>query len=132
MWAGGQRLLVNGSVLLAYSDITVLDIAASALEHTRRCLSAKATGVHWPVADIRNFQPQGTNDLWHDLTSFHFLTAEQNVNYYAQQAEKHIAPGGSLVLAVFPMKDQNRAAGWPFAGTVRSICRTICTCFLES
>ena len=98
---GGQSLLVDGLLNSGYSELTVIDIASAALAQAKQRLGAKASGVHWQVADIRDFRLHHTYDLWHDRATFHFLTDGQDVSHYVQQAAKHLVPGGTLLLATF-------------------------------
>jgi 2-polyprenyl-3-methyl-5-hydroxy-6-metoxy-1,4-benzoquinol methylase len=63
---GGDSLLVDYLLELGYTNITVLDISALALEKAKARLGEKAGKVIWIVSDITSFQPTTIYDIWHD------------------------------------------------------------------
>jgi 2-polyprenyl-3-methyl-5-hydroxy-6-metoxy-1,4-benzoquinol methylase len=71
---GGASNLVDALLEQGWQDITVLDIAAPALEAARARLGSLADKVQWEVADITDWHPARTFDVWHDRAVFHFLT----------------------------------------------------------
>ena len=54
---GGDSYLVDHLLDLGYTDITVLDISAKALERAKQRLGNQAKNVTWLVADATSFQP---------------------------------------------------------------------------
>src|SRR3546814_10362505 len=57
----------------SFADVTVLDIADSALAQSRKRLGDRADRVRWIVADITAWSPPRQYDVWHDRAVFHFL-----------------------------------------------------------
>ena len=51
---------------LGFTDLTVLDISESAIARAKARLGSLADLVTWIVADIEDFVPQRSYDLWHD------------------------------------------------------------------
>lgn len=86
---GGDSLLVDHLLDLGYTNISVLDISAHAIERAKHRLGERASLVHWIVSDINEFQPEITYDLWHDRAAFHFLTAPSDIHHYASLVANH-------------------------------------------
>jgi hypothetical protein len=81
---GGDSLLVDALLELGYSQITVLDIADSALIKAQKRLGDKAGKINWIVSDILDFVPNQTYDIWHDRAAFHFLTSPSEIDKYTR------------------------------------------------
>lgn len=63
---GGASNLVDALIQRGWSDLSVLDIAAPALEVAKARLGADAAKVEWKVADITAWSPPHPDDAWHD------------------------------------------------------------------
>ena len=87
---GGDSKLVDFLIEEGYTNITVLDISAKALERSQARLGDKAAKVNWIVSDITSFVPQQDFDIWHDRAAFHFLTTPEQINSYVQLVKKHV------------------------------------------
>ena len=70
---GGASTLIDALSNLGYGDLTVLDIAAAALRHSRERLGAAANRVAWIEGDVLAFVSPKRYALWHDRAVFHFL-----------------------------------------------------------
>lgn len=106
---GGDSNLVDHLLNLGYSNITVLDISAHAIEKAQARLGEKAQSVKWIETDILNFQPETTYQLWHDRAAFHFLTENTQVNTYLQLIKK-IAPE-QLIIGTFSVDGPIKCSG---------------------
>ena len=71
---GGASRLVDGLLAEGYTDVSVLDVSAVALGRSKERLGALAGRVSWIVADVADWRPERTWDVWHDRAVFHFLT----------------------------------------------------------
>ena len=98
---GGDSRFVDALIEKGYTNISVLDISANAIEKAKKRLGNAAKNVNWIISDIRNFQPKTKFDFWHDRATFHFLTEEKNVNNYVSLAANAIKDSGFLVLGTF-------------------------------
>ena len=98
---GGASTLVDHLLDEGYHDITVLDIAETAFDHTRRRLGRRADQVHWVVSDVTRFEAERSYGLWHDRAVLHFLTDARDRKGYVKALHKALAPGGFLVLSTF-------------------------------
>ena len=111
---GGASTLPTDLLDAGYSDITVLDISASALQTARAQLGERHDTMHWLVGDVTTVElPQGAYDLWHDRAVFHFLTDERQQRAYIAQVEKALRPGGHIIVATFGPNGPDKCSGLP-------------------
>ncbi|MEQ8628176.1 class I SAM-dependent methyltransferase [Ekhidna sp.] len=108
---GGDSFLVDHLLGMGYQDITVLDISESALRRARKRLGTLADKVKWIVADVATFVPTGQYDFWHDRAAFHFLTEEQDIASYLENAQRSIMPDGMLILGTFSKQGPQKCSG---------------------
>lgn len=106
---GGDSKLVDYLLDEGYSNITVLDISAKALEKTKKRLGNKADIIHFVVSDILNFKPYTAYDLWHDRAAFHFLTSEKDIENYKTLVEKFV--NESLIIGTFSKEGPTKCSG---------------------
>lgn len=113
---GGASRLVDGLLARGYEAVSVLDIAAPALDKTRARLGAEAAArVTWHVTDITRFAPSAPYAVWHDRAVFHFLTADDDKRAYADLVARAVTPGGHLILGTFALDGPERCSGLPVA-----------------
>ena len=113
---GGASTLVDSLVSLGYSDVTVLDIAASALATARARLDAKAQRVRWIAGDVLALQlPDHSVDVWHDRAVFHFLLLPEDRRRYVEQVRRVLRPNGHVIIATFAEDGPTKCSGLPVA-----------------
>lgn len=110
---GGDSHLAEHLLALGFQNISVLDISAAALERAQNRLGTKAKNVKWIEADINNFVPGPTFDLWHDRAAFHFLTNENDVQGYVAKSTAALKSGGYLLVGTFSDKGPEKCSGLP-------------------
>jgi SAM-dependent methyltransferase len=99
---GGASVLVDDLLDAGYRNLTVLDLAESALATSRARLGARAQSVQWIAGDItRADLPAARYDVWHDRAVFHFLTDPEDRARYVAQVLKSVKPGGRVIVATF-------------------------------
>ncbi|PKO73315.1 MAG: SAM-dependent methyltransferase [Betaproteobacteria bacterium HGW-Betaproteobacteria-17] len=99
---GGASVLVDDLADAGYRNLSVLDLAESALAASRARLGARAQSVQWIVADITRAElPAARYDVWHDRAVFHFLTDPGDRARYVEQVLKSVKPGGHVIIAAF-------------------------------
>jgi 2-polyprenyl-3-methyl-5-hydroxy-6-metoxy-1,4-benzoquinol methylase len=99
---GGASTLVDDLLDAGYRDVTVLDLAESALATSRKRLGERAQAVQWIAADVtRASLPAAQYDVWHDRAVFHFLTDPVDRGLYVEQVLKSVKPGGHVIVAAF-------------------------------
>ncbi len=109
---GGASVLVDDLLDAGYRHVTVLDLAASALDVSRNRLGARAREVEWIVGDItRVALPQAHYDVWHDRAVFHFLTDPADRARYVEQVLHAVKPGGHVIVAAFGPGGPLRCSG---------------------
>ncbi len=110
---GGGSTLVDGLIASEYSDVTVLDLSAAALETSKRRLGDAAQRVSWIAADILSWRPERTWDIWHDRAVLHFMVDDEQVDAYLGCARSSIRIGGHLVVEVFGPDGPDSCSGLP-------------------
>lgn len=108
---GGSSKLVDYLLDEGFENITVLDISAKALEKTQERLGDKAHKINWIVADITEFKPDTTFDVWHDRATFHFLTTKDEIEKYMITARKSV--NGYLTIGTFSENGPEKCSGLP-------------------
>jgi ubiquinone/menaquinone biosynthesis C-methylase UbiE len=111
---GGASTLVDDLLEIGYTDLTVLDLSATALSGARKRLGKKAANVQWIEADITKAElPAHHFDVWHDRAVFHFLTAPEDRAAYVQAVFRSVKPGGHVIVATFAEDGPDRCSGLP-------------------
>lgn len=108
---GGESTLVDHLLANGYTDVTVLDISAKALDRAKARLGAKASKVKWIVSDITGFQPSRKYSIWHDRATFHFLTEGSQVERYVSIASSNIKSDGFMTIGTFSENGPDRCSG---------------------
>jgi 2-polyprenyl-3-methyl-5-hydroxy-6-metoxy-1,4-benzoquinol methylase len=109
---GGASTLVDDLLTTGFTDITVLDIAATAIDVAKSRLGSRAGAVRWLVADAT--QPTVDDhsiDVWHDRAVFHFLTAPAARAAYVQNVVRAVRPGGHVIVSTFGPEGPQRCSG---------------------
>jgi trans-aconitate methyltransferase len=104
------RLLARG-----FTDITVLDVSAQALELARADLGANAAHVRWLEQDLLSWSPQRRYDLWHDRALFHFLVDPAQQERYAEALRSALRPGGKAIIGTFAADGPTTCSALPVA-----------------
>ena len=108
----GASVLVDGLLDAGYRNLTVLDLAETALDVSRARLGSRAEAVDWIAADITEAAlPQAYYDVWHDRAVFHFLTGPADRARYVAQVLSSVKPGGRLIVAAFGLGGPLRCSG---------------------
>jgi len=109
---GGASTLVDGLLDRGYTGVTVLDIAAAALEAAQARLGPRAARVQWLAADLLRhpFARHGL-DVWHDRAVFHFLTSAADRQAYVAQVARAVRPGGHVIVATFAADGPTKCSG---------------------
>lgn len=114
---GGASTLVDDLLALGTAKVSVADLSASALEHSKRRLGDDADKVTWVVGDAttRLFEDASV-DLWHDRAVFHFLTGPEQRAAYLDHMARALRPsahGAHVLLATFGPDGPERCSGLP-------------------
>lgn len=110
---GGASSLVDNLLGRGWSDVTVLDIAAPALEVAKARLGHAAERVRWLVADMTAWLPDRVYDVWHDRAVFHFLNEPEQRIVYRSALETGTGPGSLVIVATFAPDGPERCSGLP-------------------
>lgn len=107
----GNSKLVDYLVQEGYTNLTVLDISAAAIERVKARLGANAGKVKYIVTDVLEFVPTEKYAVWHDRAAFHFLTNEQDVNRYLDLVNNSLIDGGNFIIGTFSTNGPLKCSG---------------------
>jgi SAM-dependent methyltransferase len=109
---GGASSFVDDVLERGYSNVTVLDLSATALEAARERLGARASGIQWVCADVTLADlPENAYDFWHDRAVFHFLVDPAARTRYVDTLRKAVKSGGHVVIATFGPNGPRKCSG---------------------
>lgn len=108
---GGASTLVDCLQARGYENLSVLDIAAGALELAKERLGDAAEKVRWHASDVTSFVPPQTYDLWHDRAVFHFLTNPSDREKYVDVLKRAVPKGGHVIIATFAIGGPKKCSG---------------------
>ncbi len=108
---GGDSHFVDALLQKGYTNVSVLDISANAIERAKARLGSNANKVNWIVSDITEFEPTVKFDFWHDRAAFHFLTDDEKIYKYVSIAEGAINKNGYLILGTFSENGPTKCSG---------------------
>lgn len=109
---GGASTLVDDLLVQGFTDITVIDLATSALVQSQERLGDPAKSVRWLAGDATTeLLATESVDLWHDRAVFHFLTNDAHRIAYVEQVERCVRPGKFVVLSTFAPDGPERCSG---------------------
>ena len=111
---GGASTLIDNLLLENYSNLTVLDLSAKALDKSKQRVGNRADSVTWLEGDVTQLLLQAHHyDLWHDRAVFHFLTDPIDRKAYVQQVMKSVRPGGHVIVSTFADDGPDKCSGLP-------------------
>jgi SAM-dependent methyltransferase len=109
---GGASLLVDGLLDAGYHDVTVLDLAPTALTFVRQRLGERADRVTWMAANaLTTPLPAARYAVWHDRAVFHFLLDPADRSRYVAQTRRSVRAGGHAIVASFSPEGPPRCSG---------------------
>ena len=110
---GGASPLVDALLEFGFTDVSVLDISAAALAHSKNRLGEDARRVDWILGDICAWHPIRKYRVWHDRALLHFLNDPEDQFAYANTAASAITAGGTLLVSTFARSGPTRCSGLP-------------------
>ena len=111
---GGASTLVDDLLELGYTSITVLELAAPALELIKARLGRRSSSVTWICGDITESDlPDNAFELWHDRAVFHFLTEVEDRERYCENLRRALRPGGHVIIGTFAPEAPPKCSGLP-------------------
>jgi len=110
---GGASRLVDALIAKGWTSLSVLDVSQAAIDAAKARLGDAAERVDWIVDDITRWRPARVYDIWHDRAAFHFLTAPEEREAYAERLRAALAPGAHAIIATFASDGPERCSGLP-------------------
>lgn len=108
---GGASTLVDHLLTDGYRDITILDIARTAIRLSQARLGDRSQHVTWHEHDVTGYAPEQRFDIWHDRAVFHFLTLARDRECYLKVLKKSLKPDGQVIIATFSDDGPNQCSG---------------------
>jgi len=108
---GGASSLVDHLCDKGYGNVSVLEISANALAHSKSRLGSRAENVQWYEEDVTHFEPTRRFALWHDRAVFHFLTDKTDRERYMHTVQQALEPGGHLIIMTFAIDGPKKCSG---------------------
>lgn len=109
---GGESTLVDDLIANGYQNLTVLDIAQTAIDTAKKRLGFAAHQVKWLAADITKVNlPERSYEVWHDRAVFHFLTQRDARRVYVRQVASAVKAGGHVIVATFGPEGPRKCSG---------------------
>ncbi len=110
---GGASTLAAELVAAGHTDVTVLDLAASALDHAQDQHGGQSREIKCTTADIRDHAFDRRFDLWYDRAVFHFMVSDSDRASYVQTLERSLEPRGPVIIATFGPDGPTRCSDLP-------------------
>ncbi|OCP38537.1 class I SAM-dependent methyltransferase [Ensifer sp. LC163] len=110
---GGASRLVDKLLGEGMRAITVLDLSPAALSAAKARLGTRGDDVEWIAADVTEWRPTRSYDVWHDRAAFHFLTEPDDRAAYIDRLHAAVKPGGHAIIATFALDGPERCSGLP-------------------
>lgn len=109
---GGSARLVDELLNRGFTDLTVVDVSAAALNIARHRLDDPGK-VTWIPTDILTWTPTRRWHLWHDRAVFHFLTDPAARTTYLRCLARTLVPTGAFIVGTFSTDGPDHCSGLP-------------------
>jgi SAM-dependent methyltransferase len=110
---GGASRLVDHLVARGFRRVSVLDISGASLEVAKARLGDSADRVQWIAADVTEWRPTQSFDIWHDRAAFHFLTEPADRAAYVACLQQAVPSGGHAIIGTFAIDGPEKCSGLP-------------------
>lgn len=108
----GDSTFVDDLLASGFTNVTALDISASALDEVRHRLGESSQSVTWITGDVTEVAlPEKRYELWHDRAVFHFLVEPWLQKRYVDQVRRALKTGGRILIATFGPEGPTRCSG---------------------
>ncbi|WP_395054123.1 class I SAM-dependent methyltransferase [Flavobacterium sp.] len=108
---GGDSYFIDALLELGFTNLTLLDISANAIERIKTRLGEKAKNVTFIISDVLDFNCKEKYDFWHDRASFHFLLNQNQIEKYLEIVSNSIDKNGIMVIGTFSENGPKRCSG---------------------
>jgi 2-polyprenyl-3-methyl-5-hydroxy-6-metoxy-1,4-benzoquinol methylase len=110
---GGNSYLTKMLLDFGYTNLTILDISAKAIERSKSRFEKDVKGIRWVESNVLDYSTDKPFQMWHDRAVFHFLTDDNDIKKYAEVAGLNIVSGGYLIVATFSLIGPESCSGLP-------------------
>lgn len=106
---GGASILIHELLIQGFTDLTVLDISAAALEISKNKNKDAVNKISWIAEDVTKFQTNKKFDVWHDRAVFHFLRDPELIAKYKKVVSELV--GEYLIISTFALDGPKKCSG---------------------
>jgi SAM-dependent methyltransferase len=110
---GGSSVLVDRLIDEGYTDVTVLDLSATALAVAQERLGPRSALVTWIEADVTEYHFDRAFQVWHDRAALHFLIDTASQRRYVERLRSAVPAGGHVIVAAFAPDGPESCSGLP-------------------
>lgn len=110
---GGSSTLVDHLLDTGHTDVSVLDMSATALALAGERLGPRADLVTWIEADVTERTFDRVYRVWHDRAAFHFLTDDRSQRRYVSRLAEALDASGFAIIATFHLDGPESCSGLP-------------------
>jgi 2-polyprenyl-3-methyl-5-hydroxy-6-metoxy-1,4-benzoquinol methylase len=110
--AGASRL-ADDLLAAGCLDLTLLDISDVAIRSAKERIGEANKNVKWVIADLIQWRPSRTWDVWHDRAVFHFLTDRTAQDAYIAALTRATKPGATVIMSTFAVSGPVKCSGLP-------------------
>lgn len=108
---GGDSYFIDSLLNAGFTNLYLLDISEEAILRIKKRLRVNPSKVTFIVSDILDFKPQTTFDVWHDRASFHFFTAQNDIEKYQDIVANAIVLNGKFIIGTFSENGPKKCSG---------------------
>ena len=108
---GGASTLIDYLLESGYTNLSVLDISASAIKQAKSRLGDQGKMVQWIELDITELKTEQRFNVWHDRAVFHFLTEQEDRMRYVDVMKQVTNIGSYVIIAAFDVNGPKKCSG---------------------
>jgi hypothetical protein len=108
---GGASPLAGELLEQGFTDLTVLDLAETAMSEASGRLGPLAEQIVWLRQDVLAWAPDRTFGLWHDRAAFHFLVDAAERSRYLEVLDRAVDSCGAVIMATFAKDGPGQCSG---------------------
>jgi hypothetical protein len=108
---GGASPLAGELLERGFTDLTVLDVAQTAMAEASDRLGQLAERIAWLRQDVLAWAPTRAYALWHDRAAFHFLVDAADRRAYLEVLDAAVDSLGAVIIATFAKDGPDHCSG---------------------
>jgi hypothetical protein len=107
----GEALFAKEMFNNGFKNITVIDIALSALKKAKQHFGIDVQNITWIESDVLKLEIEHPVDLWYDRAVFHFLTQPEDIQSYIKKV--FLYASNYVLIGTFDLDGPTKCSGLP-------------------